>query len=278
MIDDVVARLHQPRLGIAFLTAVLSLLMALHWAPMALPSLAVLGLCVLRPQLATRSVTWWLLALAWAAALVIVPERMEDHVPLFTTWLVALALCLRRPGDEFLPAAAFQARMLIGVTFAAAVCWKLYFGTYLNGVTLWTYMVADHRFQPLATAVGLSQDALAADRSALSRLLDGTGSAVTLEASDLTVGAVVVVSLLTLALEAVIALSHLAPGSSRLARLRLPSVVLFGIATYGVVPVVPFAVLLALFTMTIAHWRREVMWVLPAFMVVVATRVALLTF
>ena len=41
---------------------------------------------------------------------------------------------------------------------------------------------------------------------------------------------------------------------------------------------VPFAVLLALLTMTIARWRPQVMWVLPAFMIVVATRVALLSF
>lgn len=274
MIDTFLARLQQPQFGILFMTAVVSLLMSAHWSPMAIPSLALLGLCLLRPRIAARPITWWLMALAWLGALVLVPERMEDHVPLFTVWLVALAVCLRHPAEEFLAGATFQARMLIGVTFAAAVGWKLYFGTYLNGVTLWTYMVADDRFQPLAAVVGLSEDAIETTRQALSGLLAGTETAVPLEASDLTVSAIVVVSVLTLVLEAGIALSHLAPDSSLLARLRLPSVVVFGVVTYGTVPVLPFAVLLALLAMTIGHWRREVLWVLPAFMLAIATRVA----
>ena len=278
MIDDLVERLQQPRFGIVLMSAVLSLLMSLHWAPLAVPTLAVLGLCLLRPDLAMRPATWWLLAASWGVALVLAPERMEDHVPLFTVWLVALALCLRRPAEEFLSAAALQARLLIGVTFTAAVLWKLWFGTYLDGVTLWTFMVADDRFQPLAAAVGLSQEDMASDRTALSRLLDGTGPDVTLEASATTVSAIVVVSLLTLLLETVIAISHVAPDASPVARLRLPSIVTFGVVTYGVVPVVPFAVMLALFAMTIGRWHPRVLWVLPAFMVVVATRVVSLSF
>lgn len=278
MIDEFVARLQRPRYGILLLTALISLLMSTHWSPMAVPSLALLGVCLLRPTIATRSVTWWLMALAWFGALVLAPERMEDHVPLFMVWLVALAVCLRRPDEEFVAAAAFQARMLIGVTFAAAVAWKLWFGTYLNGVTLWMYMVADDRFQPLATGVGLSEEAIEATRQGISRLLTGSGAAVPLEASDLTVSAIVVVSVLTLVLEAVIALSHLAPDSSRLAHLRLPSIVVFGVVTYGTVPVVPFAALLALLAMTIGHWHPRVLWVLPAFMIVIATRVTVLAF
>jgi hypothetical protein len=54
--------------------------------------------------------------------------------------------------------------------------------------------------------------------------------------------------------------------------------VVFGVVTYGMVPVVPFAALLALFAMTIARWRPAALWVLPAFMIVIATRVTLLAF
>ena len=276
MIDDFVARLQEPRFGIPFLTAVTSLVMSTHWAPMAVPSLALLGLSVVRPRIAVHPAVWWLLALAWGGAQLLVPERMEDHVPLFTVWLVALAICLHRPAEEFLEAAAFQARVLTGVTFSAAVAWKLYFGTYLDGVTLWTYMIADHRFQPLARAVGLSGDAIEADRSEISRLFSGEVSTVRLEASGWTVTAIVVVSVLTLLLEVVIAVSHLAPDGTWLTVLRLPSLVLFGVVTYGTVPVLPFAVLLAVFAMTVARWRRQVLWVLPAFMVVIAIRVATL--
>lgn len=279
MSDTFSARLREPRFGIVFLSAVLSLLVSLHWAPMAVPSLIVLALCILRPETGARPVVWWLLAASWAVALVVAAEHMEDHVPLFTIWLVALAVSLRQPDEDgFLDAAGLQARLLIGVTFTAAVLWKLWFGTYLDGVTLWMFMIADDRFGPLSAVVGLSGDERAASRTGLAGVLDGTASSYTLEAAGWTTWVIVVVAVLTLLLEALIALSHLVPDSSWLARLRLPSVVLFALVTYGTVPVVPFAVLLAVLTMTIARWRPQVMWVLPAFMVVVATRVATLSF
>lgn len=278
MIHDLSERLRQPRFGITFLSAVLSLLMSLHWAPMAVPSIVVLVLVVLRHDVGTRPRVWWLLAASWAVALVVAAERMEDHVPLFAVWLVALAVSLGRPDDEFLAAAGLHARLLIGVTFTAAVLWKLWFATYLSGVTLWMFLIADHRFGPLAAVVGLSGDEIAATRADLTEVLDGTVTGVTLEASGWTETVIVLVAVGTLLLEAIIAVSHLAPGGSLVARLRLPSVVLFGVVTYGTVPVVPFAVLLALLTMIIARWRQEVMWVLPVLMVVVATRVATLSF
>ena len=277
MIDQFVDRLHQARFGIPFLTAVTSLVMSTHWPPMALPSLVLLCLFLVRPKLALHPIAWWLMSLLWLAALLAVPERMEDHVPLFTIWLVALAICLRSTSERFLDAAALQARMLVGITFAAAVAWKLYFGTYLDGVTLWTFMIADDRFQPLSTAVGLSSGALQADRAEISQLLSGDRTTVLLQASGWTESVIVAVSVLTLALESIIALSHLAPDGGWMERLRLPSLALFGVVTYGVVPVLPFAVLLAVFAMTTARWRREALWVLPTFMIVIAVRVATLT-
>lgn len=277
MIDGFVERLHQARYGIPFLTAVTSLVMATHWPVMAVPSLALLGLFFVRPRVAVRPLVWGLLALLWLGALVVVPEHMEDHVPLFTIWLVALAICLARPEEEFAGAAALQARLLVGITFAVAVGWKLYFGTYLSGVTLWTFMIADQRFQPLSTSVGLSGGAIEADRAEIGQLLSGDRTHVLLQEPGWTGSAIVAVSILTLVLEAVIALSHLAPDGGWTARLRLPSLALFGVVTYGVVPVLPFAVLLALFAMTTARWRRGAMWVLPVFMIVIAVRVATLT-
>jgi hypothetical protein len=277
VIDAFVGRLHRAEFGVPFLTAVTSLVMSTHWPPMALPTLVLMGLFIVRPAWAVHPAAWWLLALLWLGALVVVPERMEDHVPLFTVWLVALAICLHRPAEEFMAAAALQARLLVGVTFATAVAWKLYFGTYLDGVTLWTFMIADHRFGPLSMSVGLSGDAIGATRTEISRLLTGEQAAVRLHDSGWTALAIVAVSLATLALETVIAVSHLAPDGPWTARLRLFSLALFGVVTYGVVPVLPFAVLLAVFAMTTARWRREAMWVLPVFMIVIAVRVATLT-
>jgi hypothetical protein len=61
-----------------------------------------------------------------------------------------------------------------------------------------------------------------------------------------------------------------------LAALRLPALVLFGVVTYSVVPVLPFAALLATLAMVVARWRREVMWVFPVMVLVTAIRAAFL--
>ena len=278
MIDTALARLREPRLGMVFVSGVVALLMAAHWPPMAVPAIALLGLAVVRPQIAVRPVVLWALAASWFAAILLVPERMEDHVPLFTIWLVALAVSLGPDnGTEFVSRAAWHARMLIGVTFAAAVAWKLFFGTYVNGVTLWTFMLVDKRFQPLATVVGLSDSTIEQQRVALSALLAGSRDSVPLESPTAVVWIITATAVLTLLLEATIAMSHLLPDSSRLAVLRLPSIALFGVVTYGVVPVVPFAALLSLMAVAVARWRYGAMWVMPVLMVVSVARLMVLT-
>jgi hypothetical protein len=276
MIDRMLDHLRQPRVGIVVLTAAISVLMSAHWWPMAVPSFAFLALAVVKPATASKPLPVALLATCWFAALVIASDRMEDHVPLFAVWLVALTVSLTKEGDEFVNQAAWQARMLVGVTFTAAVAWKLFFGTYLSGVTLWSFMLIDGRFAPLAFMVGLPDESIETGREGLRELLAGSTDAVLLDAPSMAITAIVVTSILTLALEALIAASHLVPDNSRLARLRLPSVVLFAVATYAVVPVMPFAALLALLSMTTARWRRGTLWVFPVLMFVSATRLAIL--
>ncbi|MFW6034580.1 MAG: hypothetical protein ACOC9R_05525 [bacterium] len=276
MIDTWVTRLREPRFGVVFVSAVVAFLMGTHWTPMGAPGAAVIALAVLRPQLAVRPAVWWAMAGVWSAAAVLVHDQMEDHVYLFTAWLVALALSLARDDDSFLVHAAWQARILIGVTFTAAVAWKLYFGEFVTGTTLWLFMLVDSRFEPLATVVGLSDTAIEQDRAGLTELLTGTTGTVTLEAPDSVTWRITALAVLTLVLEAVVAASHLMPDSSRLAALRLPSVVVFALVTYSVVPVLLFAAPLALLAMTAARWRREVLWVFPVLVFVIVLRLVLL--
>lgn len=148
---------------------------------------------------------------------------------------MALAISLARDDGTFIDHAAWHARVLIGVTFAAALAWKLYFGEYVTGMTLWTFILVDGRFEPLATVVGLSDTAIQQDRQALTELLTGTVEAVSPDAPPTVIWRITAVAALALVLEAVIAASHLVADSSRLARLRLPSVVLFAVVTYAVV-------------------------------------------
>lgn len=272
MMDTWMARLREPRFGMVVITAVVALLMAAHWRPMALPGVVVVALTVLRPQIAIRPVVWWVMAGVWFAAVVLIQDRMEDHVHLFAVWLVALAIALVQDDDTFIDHAAWHARVLIGVTFTAAVAWKLYFGEYVTGTALWTFILVDGRFEPLATVVGLSDTAIEQDRESLTELLAGTVDTISLEASPSVTWPITAVAVLALVLEAVIAASHLVADSSRLAAFRLPSVVLFAVVTYAVVPVVPFAALLALLAMSAARWRRDVMWIFPVMVLVSVIR------
>lgn len=109
-------------------------------------------------------------------------------------------------------------------------------------------------------------------RAGLRDLLAGTVDAVSLEAPSGVLWRITAVALLTLPLEALIAVSHLVPDSSKLAALRLPSIVLFAVVTYSVVPVLPFAALLAVLAITAAGWRREVMWAFPVMVIVSVIR------
>ena len=273
--DGVVSRLGEPRIGMAMLSAVVSLVMAVHWWPMVVPGLVVAGLSVARPDLVVHPGVWWTMAATWLGAIVAVQDRMEDHVHLFAAWLVALALSLAHAHDEELVRrAAWHARILIGATFTAAVAWKLHFGEFVTGTTLRVFMVVDERFAPLASVVGLPANRIDRDRDAISALLEGGLDTVVLDDSSSVTWRLTVLAVVTLAMEAMVAVSHLAPEDSRLASLRLPSVAVFGVTTYAVVPVLPFAALLAVLSIAAARWRREVMWIFPLLVLASAARLA----
>ena len=277
MIEAGIARLSDPRFGMVLLSAVIALLMAAHWTPMALPAVMVIGLAVLRPQTIVRPVVWWGVAGLWFMALIVAQERMEDHVYLFAVWLVALASSLSTKGDDnFLDQVAWHARTLIGVTFTAAVAWKIYFGEFISGMALWVFVLLDSRFAPLATVVGLSDAEVEQGRLGLTDLLAGAIDTVSPEAASTVMWRIAAVAVFTLVLEAVIAVAHLLPDSNRLAVLRLPSLVLFAVVTYSVVPVLPFAALLALLAMTTARWRREALWAFPVIVVVPVIRLLMI--
>ena len=220
MIDRFLANLRRPRHGVVVLTAVVSLLMAAHWTPMMFPGLLVLVLTVVRPELSTHPATWWVMAALWFAAVVAQQDRMEDHVWLFTCWLVALAVSLSAAPEQFLDHAAWHARVLVGVTFSVAVLWKLFFQQFVNGMALWTFLVTDHRFSPLARGLGIPSSTLNDGQGQLTAVLAGTTDAYQ-PPSDL-LWRVTVIAVLTLLLEATVAASFLSPDGSLLARLRLP--------------------------------------------------------
>jgi hypothetical protein len=270
-----VGRLSEPRYGVAVFTATASLLLSAHWLPMAIPTIIVLAIVVAAPTVGLRPYLWGGLAAGWLAVFVALPQHMEDHVYLFAVWLVALALSLRH-GEEstFLDSLAWQARILIGATFTAAVLWKVLLGDFVNGMTLWVFFVIDKRFELVASSLGISEATLRSQRDAVGALLDQPGNTDLLEAPDHLLWRVMIVAILTLVLEGVVAVSYLAPDGHFLATLRLPAIVLFAVATYAVVPVVGFAFLLALMAMSAGRWRREILLILPVMVLPAVIRLA----
>lgn len=274
MIDRFLDGLREPRFGIAVLTGVVSLLMAAHWTPMMFPGLLLLVGSVVAPSYVVRPMVWWVFAALWFAAVVVEQNRMEDHVYLFTVWLVALAVSLSAEGDRFLDHAAWHARVLVGVTFSVAVLWKLVFNQFWNGMALWTFIVTDDRFAPLARGLGISSGTRDDGRQAIEEVLAGTAESYD-PPSDLLLR-VAVIAVLTLLLEATVAVSFLAPDGSLAATLRAPSIVTFGLVTYALVPVLGFAALLATLTTVTYRWRRSVAWVFPVMVAAALVRVVTL--
>lgn len=279
MIERLLAPLFQPRFGMVFLTAVASILMMFHWLPMGIPGAVVVALAFFRPQAATRPLTWWLVSVSWLAAVILLRHHFEDHVYLLTAWIVALAVALRHEDDDrFVAAAAWQARVLLGVAFTAAVAWKVYFTEFLTGTSMWVFLLVDGRFAPLATAVGYAESDLEQDRAGLDALLAGEIVELSSHAPAAVLRRLTAVALLALLLEALVAVSHLSGDRSPLTRLRLPSLMLFATVTYAVVPVLLFALPLAVLVMAVQGWRREVFWVFPVLVLVSAIRLATLMF
>jgi hypothetical protein len=273
VISGWLTRLREPRYGMVVFTTATALLMAAHWRPMLLPGGVLVVLALLRPDVAVRPYVWAAVAASWAGALFLHPGRMEDHVYLFVAWLVALAVALTEPDDHaFVQGAAWQARTLLGIVFTAAVGWKLAFGEFLDGSALWMFLLIDGRFGPLTAVVGLPDAAVDAQRAAIADLLAGTASSAALEAPRSVIPRIVVLAILTLLIEAMVAVSHLAGDHRRVAALRLPSLVAFAVLTYAVVPVLLFAALLAVLAMATAQWRADVLWVFPVFVLVPLVR------
>jgi len=281
MMDRILHVFSDPRRGVTVATAVLAVLMAAHWRPMLIPGIAILVLAIVWPAVATRPITWWVMALLWAIAVVVAQDHMEDHVHLFLAWLAALAVSLgatvhAHTVDGFIDRARWQARALVGITFAAAVAWKVYFAQFLTGTALWIFLVVDARFRPLARVVGISDARLEESHQQLKRLLDGSVEVVALDAPLWVDRRIVIVSVLTLALEAFVALAFLVPDDARIARLRLPAMAMFVFLTYAVVPVFLFAALLAVMAVTGGGWRRRDLWFIPAALLVSMVRLATL--
>jgi hypothetical protein len=124
-----------------------------------------------------------------------------------------------------------------------------------------TVLIVDDRFDPLTLSLGsVDESALAAIRDRVVELQTTMGlDAVPLLGMGNLSALAVAMTVWTLVIETVIAISFLSPDHSRWARLRHPSLLMFGITTYLLVPVLSFAVMLAAVGLAQRH-RPGVEW------------------
>lgn len=175
---------------------------------------------------------------------------VDDHPVATTYWLAAIGVSRlgRRPDDVL----ALSARLLIAGIFTLAFGWKLLSGPFVTGDFFEYTLVRDHRFEPVAVAVGGDEpQALEQDRLAITTF---TATAAAGESLEITTGprtrsVARAFTWFGLLVEGAVAASFLAPLRGRWQLLRAATLIGFCLTTYAVVPVAGFAVLLLIMGM-----------------------------
>jgi hypothetical protein len=218
-------------------------------APFFLP-LVLIGLFL--PGWRTRPLFWGAVTALMALGNVAYFEVNDDHQFLFNYWTLALALCLTIADDQRRRAAfAFNGRILLGLTFALAVFWKLTAADFRTGHLFEYLLHFDHRFAHIATTfTELSHADIAHNRAVVQGLrlesIDAasvehavrTAPSVPLVADLMTWGAAVV--------EGSVAVFCLAPRTELTRKLAHAAIFAFLMTTYVIVPVIGFAAIIIL--------------------------------
>jgi hypothetical protein len=187
--------------------------------------------------LALAGLTGWSVLSDWPMS--------DNHAYLLAYW--CLAVLLSRLVPEPAEALATSGRLLVGLSFAFAVLWKLVLSPdFLDGTFFRVWLIVDDRFENLARLVGgLSSADLEASRTFLQPppTLGVEHYPALVEPAALR-RAAEVLSFATLALEGLVALLFLAPAPSRRPWLRHTPLLAFCATAYAVAPVAGFGWLL----------------------------------
>jgi hypothetical protein len=248
------------RLDISFLiaisTAVVLLLISHSWFYKLL-SLAVLVVVLLSPGARVQPWMWLAVCIAWLPKLVFNWCRNEDHVYLTIYWCLALGLAYA--GKDPLRVLAWNARLLIGLTFALAVFWKIAMPDFRDGELLHYKLLFDYRLrQSIAENLGgLTNEQTRINLQRL-RSIRTTGShveSVQLEYPDRLSFVAMTMTWWTIAIEGILAFLFLGPDRWHLSRVRNVPLIVFGLSTYLIVPVLGFGSLFM--TMGFAQCRAN---------------------
>ncbi len=177
---------------------------------------------------------WWVNARDWL--------WIDNHKYLMTYWTLVCTLATLS-GDRIASVMAWNARVLVGLTFLCATVWKLAAGQYFDGSFMHYTLLTDGRFEFFAHVIGgvakpeLNQAPLIEEGVAL---LAGTGAEAAIYTSPRLEALSLALSWFTLAIEAAIALAFFMHS-----RWRDALLLTFIVATYFFVPVLGFGYILA---------------------------------
>ena len=194
---------------------------------------AVVGLLITDRR--TQIWFWWLLTAVMTVWFIYEWPTLDNHVALSVYWAGAIAFALSGPDWEV--TLARLARWMIVTVFGLAVFWKLASADFISGGFFEWTLVVDPRFAPVSQLLGMSGEALAANRETVVVAGAGelaVGDSVRIAAQWLTWG--------TLALESAVAI--LWGLGERVGKWRHLILGLFALTTYAMVPVVGFGFML----------------------------------
>jgi hypothetical protein len=134
--------------------------------------LAIAGAGLLIPMWLRRPALWFALAGFTALRVWIDWPLADNHAYLISYWCLAVGISLAARDTE--ACLALNGRLLIGLTFAFAILWKLVLSPdFTNGTFLRVTMLQDPRFEDWTLlSTGLSFEQLETHRAALARHLD----------------------------------------------------------------------------------------------------------
>lgn len=180
---------------------------------------------------------------------------IDDHQVLISYVCVAFGLALWC--DDPARIARRSLPVLVGLTMGFATAWKIGSGQFLDGDTMRHILLTDHRFEPVASWIGgTGEAAIATNRAAVMALRDSPGptSVKLIEPFRLTVLAYVLTAG-ALILEGWLAIAFLRIRTS--ARLRAVLLTSFCVATYLIVPVSRFGLILLTAAYAGSEGRRD---------------------
>lgn len=211
------------------------------------PLRIICGLMLIAPAFLSNQVLWLVIcAFVWT---VNANDWLwiDNHKILISYWCLvcALAVSSQEP-DRVL---SWNARLLIGLSFAFATIWKIIGGEYWNGAFLHHTFLIEYRVETVATIIsGLSPDILPQNQILVEILssFPNIVQSVTLFSSPRLEMITLVASYWTLFIEGIIALAFLGKSFSWLFQIRNWLLIIFIVTTYFLLPVLGFAYILAI--------------------------------